>query len=289
MKKSLLIGIVIILTLISCESVFNNSNDEYLFKADNGLQYKYNDFELYDSSTHIFYFKTNHPEFINQNSSTFSLLADGEEIYKGIFWPPYSNSLPNGPYISSLFSFYPDYTFRIEFLTIDNKPQDTRNDPSIIFALKEHNLLHSGLSVSINSINITGTQLTFNFSVTNQDVSDLLILDVDKTGLNLFHYFTNGLSLRKLTYEEVFSSQIAPETPTPWNSWKTDWLSELKSGETRQFTINYTINSPISPGEYNALFEFPGLANQVTKDQLHQDNKRIWLGDIQVIKIITVQ
>lgn len=289
MKMSLLIGTVIILTLTSCESLFNNSNNEFLFKADNGLEYKYSDFELYDSSTHILYFKTNHPEFKTEKSSTFSLLADGEEIYKGVFWPPYSSSLPLGPYISSFFSFYPDYTFRIEHMTIDNKPDDPRNDPRIISALKEHNLLHSGLSVIINSISKSGSQLTFKFAVTNQDATDLLILDLEKTGPNLFHYFTNGLSIRKLTYEEVFSSNIQPLTPSPWDSWTTDWLSVLKSGDSRQFTINYTITSPLNSGEYNALFEFPGLAHQVTKDQLYQNNKRVWLGDIQVTKKITVK
>lgn len=287
MKKSLLTGAVIILTMTSCESLPNNL-DDYLFKADNGLEYKYSDLELYDSSTHIFYLKTNHPEFKNDNSSGFSILANGEEIYKGVFWPMLSSSLPSGPYISSS-SLMPDYTIRIEHMTIDNKPKDPRNDPRIISALKDHNLLHSGLSVYFNSLNIIGTQLTFKFTVTNQDVSDLLILDVDKTGPDLFHYFTNGLSLRKLTHEQVFSSQITPMTPSPWDSWSTSWLSELKAGDSRQFTINYSINSPINPGDYKASFEFPGLTHRVTRDQLFQDNTRIWIGDIFVNKKITIQ
>jgi hypothetical protein len=279
MKKPLLTGLAIILTLTACESVFNNP-DDYLFKTDDGLEYKYSDFELYDSSTRIFYLRTNHPEFKNDKSSGFSLLTNGEEIYKGVFWPAFSSSLPSGPYISSFSSFYPDYTIRIEHMTIDNEPNDPRNDPRIISALKEHNLLHSGLSVTINSINIVGTQLTFKFTVTNQDESDLLILDPDKTGPNLFHYFTNGLSLRKLTYEEVFSSQITPFTPTPFDSWSASWLSKLNAGDSREFTINYPINSPINPGYYNASFEFPGLTHGVTKDQLYHDNARIWIGNI---------
>jgi hypothetical protein len=288
MKKSLLIGMVIILILTSCEK-FSNNPDQYLFKTDNGIEYKYSDFELYDSSTHVLYLKTSHVEFKNENSSKFSLLANGEEIYSGFFWPSYSSSLPSGPYISSFSSFYPDYTIRIEHMTIDNKPKDPRNDPRIISALKDHNLLHSGLSVLINSIDIVGTQLTFKFTVTNQDESDLLILDLEKTGPNLFHYFTNGLSLRKANYDEVFSSSIIPEIPTPYDSWKTDWLSELKSGDSRQFTINYSISTVINPGEYNASFEFPGLTHGVTKDQLFQNSTRIWIGDIFLTHKITLQ
>jgi hypothetical protein len=288
MNKSLLIGTVIISTLSSCERISDNP-DQYLFKADNGIEYKYSDFELYDSSTHILYLKTSHPEFKNEKFSAFSLLANGEEIYKGVFWPSYSSSLPYGPYITSFSSFYPDFTIRIEHMTIDNKPKDPRNDPRIISSLKDHNLLHSGLSVLINSIDIIGTQLAFKFTVTNQDESNLLILDLNKTGPNLFHYFTNGLTIKKLTYEDVFSSQFVPETPSPWNNWKTNWLSELKSGESRQFTINYTINSTIYPGEYYALFEFPGLTHGVTKDQLFQKNIRIWIGDIFLTKKIIIQ
>ena len=280
MNKSLLIGSAILMTLTSCESLLNNSNTEYLLKTDDGLVYSYSDVELYDSSTHILYLKSSHPEFTNNESSNFSFFAKGEEIYKGVFWPVYSSSLPSGPYITSFSSFYPDFTIRIEHMAIDNKPEDPRNDPRIISAMMDHNLLHSGLSVSISSIDYAGGQLIFKFTVTNQDVSDLLILDPDKTGENLFHYFTNGLIIRKLTNEEVFSSQIVPETPSPWNSWKTDWLSELKSGDARQFTINYSVNSPLVPGEYIAAFEYPGLTLGVTRDKLFQDGNRIRIGDI---------
>ena len=274
--------------LTSCENFFNYSNDECLFKTDYGLEYSYNDFELYDSSTHILYLKYSHPEFKTDESSNFSLFANGEEIYKGVFWPPYSSSLPSGPFISSFSSYYPDFTIKIEYMDIDNKSEDPRNDARIISAMKDHNLLHSGLSVSISSIDFAGNQLTFKFTVTNHDASDLLILDPDKTGKNLFHYFTNGLIIRKLTNEEVFSGQILPEIPSPWNSWKTDWLSELKSGDTRQYTINYPIISPLVSGEYVASFEYPGLTVGVTRDKLFQNDNRIWIGDIIVVQKIII-
>jgi hypothetical protein len=289
MKKSLLIESVVVLTLISCETLLNDPEDECLFKTDNGLEYKYSDFELYDSSTHIFYFKTNHPEFKTEKSSTFSLLANGEEIYNGVFWPPYSSSFPYGPFIYSLFSFYPDYTFRIELITVDNKPQDTRNDPRLISALKGHNLLHSGLSAEIKNVEKNGSQLTFSFIVTNKDKSDLLILDPEKMGPNLFHYFTNEPMFFNISQNKLFSCSIEHQSPSPWNSWNTDWLSVLRSGDSRQFTFNYTIDTPFTPGDYKVSFEFPGLSNQITRDQLYQGNKRIWLGDITMTMKLKIQ
>lgn len=291
MKNSLLTGAAIILTLSSCESnLFNNTYDGYLFKVDDGPEFKYSDIELYDSSTHMLYFRTGHHDLITEKSANFSVLADGEEIYRGVFWPAYSSSLPYGAFIGSyLTSFYPENVLRIGFIAIDNEPEDKRNDPRIISALKERDLLHSGLSASINSISIKGTQLNFNFTVTNKDETDLLILDPEKTGPDLFHYFTNGLYIRTLTHEEVFSGNIEAETPSPWDGWKSGWFSELKSGESRQFSINYTIKSSINPGDYLASFEFPGLAFQVARDQLWQGNSRIWLGDVRVTKKITVK
>lgn len=289
MKKALLTGIIIVSTLASCERLFNDTVDEYLFKTNNGLEYMYSDFELYDSSTHIFYFKTNQPEFKTDKSSAFSLLATGEEIYKGVFWPSYSSSLPLGPYISSSPSFYPEYTFRIGFITIDDQPQDSRNDPRLISALKKHNLLHSGLSAEIKDIIINGLNLTFSFIITNKDNSELLILDPEKMGPKLFHYFTNAPVFYNITQKKVFSYNTDFQAPSPRNSWSKDWLSELKSGDSRQFTFEYTINSLLTPGDYKVSFEFPGLSNQITIDQLFQNNKRIWLGDISLTKKFTIQ
>jgi len=289
MKKSLLPGCIIIITLVSCEALFDSPEDTCLFRTDKGLEFRYSDFELYDSSTHIFYFKTNHPEFKSDKSSTFSLLADGEVIYTGVFWPSFSSSLPSGPYISSVFSFYPDYMFRVELITIDNQPQDSRNQPGLISALKDHNLLHSGLSGEIKDILINDYHLTFSFIVTNHDNSDLLILDPEKTGPRLFHYFTNAPVFYNITQKKVFSYNTDYQAPSPWNSWNPDWLSELKSGESRQFTFEYTIDSTLTPGDYRISYEFPGLSNQITVDQLFQGNKRIWSGDIILTKKIKIQ
>jgi len=283
MKKSLFIGIVAFLTLTSCEKIKN----EVFFKTGSGLEYKFSDMELYDTSANVLYFKNVHNEFKNIEGGSFSFLDRGDPIYTGSFWPGYSSSGPTGPFIMSPPSFYGNYA-----LKIDNwhagKP-DVRKDPRMIELLKQNNLFHSGLAISSSSIEITGTQLSFKFTVTNEDESDLFIIDIDKMGPNLFHYFTNGLFIYDLSHNEVFASTIQHQAPDPWNSWNIDWLSELKSGDSKEFTINYTINNPLNPGEYYTTFEFPGMAYQVTLDQLYQGTARIWLGDIQLNKNRTIQ
>jgi hypothetical protein len=283
MKKSHLLGIVALFTFTSC----SKPDTDVFFKIGNGPGYSFNDIELYDTSTDILYFKNVHDEFNDIEKNSFSFLDNGDVIYSGTFWSTYSSSVPAGPFIYSPPSMYGNYALKIENWHAD-KP-DVRKDPRMIDVLNQHDLLHSGLALSSIFIEITGGQLTFKFTVTNHDQSDLMIIDPDKTGVNLFHYFTNGLYIRDLTHNEVFTSNIQVQVPDPWNSLEIGWLSQLKSGDSGQFTINYTINNPLSPGEYNATFMFPGLAYQVTKDQLYQGTSRIWLGDIQVTKRITIQ
>jgi hypothetical protein len=46
------------------------------------------------------------------------------------------------------------------------------------------------------------------------------------------------------------------------------------------------MKSPLEPGSYKAIFEFPGLSHQITFDQLFQGNSRIFLGEIVANKNI---
>jgi len=285
MKKTALIGIGILLTLSCCEKSGTTTGPDVFFKMGRGKEFKFDDFELYDSSTHIFYLKEEQDVLTEFLGDSFAFLDKGDTIYAGSFLPGYSDYIPMGPIISSP-GMYGNHALRVE-VWMDKKP-DIRNCPRIVELLNNHNLLHSGLSGTVDFVELSGNQLSFGFTVKNHDNDDLLIIDLNKTGPNLFHYFTNGLYLRGLNNNVAFSSNVTHQKPEPWNSWSSEWLSILKSGDSKSFTINYTIETPINPGEYNASFEFPGLAYQVSKGQLYQANGRIWLGDINLKREITI-
>jgi hypothetical protein len=260
----------------------NISPDVFLKIGRHGSEFTFEDIQLYDSSTHIIYFKDKHPEFISFSdilNGPFYFLDKGNIIYSGSFVPSYSSFIPAGPFIMSP-GFYGEYALRID-MWWDNK-SDVRNCPGLIGILKDHGLLHSGLSGSIDFINISGDKISLGFTVLNRDNTDLLILDINKMGRELFHYFTNGLYIIDMDHNNIFSSSITPQQPDPWNGWKTEWLSLIKSGESMSFTVDYPLLSPISRGDYSLSFEFPGLAYQVSMDDLYQGNSRIWLGDISL-------
>jgi hypothetical protein len=283
MKNSLHYGMVILLLVISCKK----NDQDVFFKIGKDLEYKFTDIALYDTSANIMYFKSVRDEFKDIEKNTFMFLDNNDEIYSGFFWPGYMSSIPTGPFIYSPPSMFGNYALEIENWYA-GKP-DLRKDPRMISLLEQNKLLHSGLAISTSSIEITGSQLTYKFTITNHDQTDLLILDPDKTGPNLFHYFTNGLNIKDLSYNEVFTSNFQVRIPTPWNSFEIGWLTLLKSGESKHYTINYIINTPLSPGNYNASFAFPGLSNQVPLDQLYQGNSRIWLGEVQITQRLTIE
>jgi hypothetical protein len=295
MKKSFIVFAGIIFILISCENdksdpanISDSSkgvDQEVLFKIGTSLSYKYNDIDMYDSSAHVLYFKTNHPEFDKNSSSTFCFFINSDTIYKGDFWSSFRSDLPTKPYISSSPFWLQNYALWIE--NRDNIKPDLRNDPTIIKALKDRSILHSGLLVTINSIQCSSSQINFSFKLTNKDQSSLLFLDPEKMGLNLFHYFTNGL-IFKLPNSGSTTIRITAQSPSPYNSWKNEWLSSLSPGESKDFTIIYPITSPMSAGEYNVTFTFPGLSSQIYSNQLNQANGRIWLGSFKASKSIVV-
>lgn len=177
--------ILLLAGTISCEKDDPDKYSNPILKIGDNTEFNYEDFELYDSSSKIIYFKSNHPEFVNYKESEFSFFADTVFIYEGCFWSSYYSYFPSTPYITSdpLF-YYQNHALGIEYIN-QNQP-DPRNDSRLMSAFKEKNLLHAGLSVSIESLSISGTLITLSCIVTNHDKSNLYVLDYNKMGQTYF-------------------------------------------------------------------------------------------------------
>jgi hypothetical protein len=264
----------------------NSIGSETFLSIGDNFIYDYSDIGLYDSSTHIIYFKEIHPELDKIRQLTFVLYDEGDSIYRGEFWPSYLSLLPSGSYIANLPFFYQNYALRIDYM--ESTEPDLRNDPRIIKSLRNRELLHSGLAGRIQKLEVTGSLARLDFIVTNMDKGTLLILDPDKMGHKLFHYFTNGLYLRDLATSNIIASKLVYQAPVPSDGWKMDWLTELSPGESAVFTFVYSFDKVISPGNYSAWFDFPGLSSQVDINDVFQTSGRIWLGDITSAKNIII-
>lgn len=163
---------------------------------------------------------------------------------------------------------------------------DSRNDDRLMSAFKNKHLLHSGLLGEIKDVAINGPLLRFTFKITNKDAADLLILDPEKMGQRLFQYYTNPPVFYNTSENDLFEISFDHDAPSSIDAWSLDWLTALESGGSKEYTLSYMLNSQIYPGDYKITFKFPGLSHQITRDQLYQDNNRIWLGDIKLTKYL---
>jgi len=294
---TILLCTIIILTLtLGCEKndndIVTEIKDGFSLIINDSITYNSNSIDFYDFSSHLIYLKSGNV-FSFSNLGAFLIQVDNEEIYTGQMFPMYSSYMPTGVYIRCAPTFYNDYIIPIGFSQIidndGNSIEDPRNDSRIIDALKKYNQFREGLSSEIISIQqIADNKVKINLELTNLESDNLLYLDPDKMGLELFHYFTNGLIIRD-SDNNSYMHKLTSQKPEPWDSWTADWLTVISGNETKIISIIYNDFDLIPSGEYTASFNYPGLSHQIEKEVLQQNNGRIWLGEVINTKVIDIE
>lgn len=244
-----------------------------------GIQY-------YDYGTHLIYLKNQRSSHeILEAGGELQVYAGGKKIYTATIQPGYSSLMPVGPVIWSHPTFYPDYLLAIDqvnsygFLT--GKVTDLREDDRIVEALEKYDQYRGGLEARITSVWYAPPgELRLNMRLHNRDQVNYYYLDPEKMGMGLYHYFTNGVTLWDTMARESYTSLVEHVQPDPWDGWDLDWMSLLEGGESVNITLEYTSFETVPPGDYQVLFQLPGLQNQVERDQLDQAHGRIWLGKL---------
>jgi hypothetical protein len=297
MKPYLLLFATVLFFVFGCErDELAVSGSGLSITVDDKVVLTANDIDYYDLSTHFIYLKGPN-SFLNEKlvRDSFQIYANGEKIYKGVFHSWVMSSMPLGPAIYTPSLFYGDYLVPITYGRYFNQdgekvpPVDPRNDPRIISALKSWNQLHEGLKCEIRSVQLnSGGKVSLELELINNDSFNYYYLDPEKMGLGLFHYFTNGLSFWSPSLKKSFDNHIEHIQPDPWDSWEINWLSLIRSGETKTINIQYTNFDPVTAGDYKLYFRFPGLG-RVEKSKLIQQNGRVWLGELDLSQDVTLR
>ena len=113
------------------------------------------------------------------------------------------------------------------------------------------------------------------FSITNIDQDNLCVIDPDKMGVDLFHYFTNGIVFRgngglfQSTYKKV---------STPAASLDVTWFTEIPINSSIERTVRLRGYPKLTPGKYRCYFTFDDP--KVGKENRLLSGGRIWLGDL---------
>jgi hypothetical protein len=287
-KTTILLYVLSMFTLAqSCEKREDKYDaeikDGFSLIINDSIIYNSNSIDFYDFSSHLIYLKSGNI-FSYSNQGPFSIRVDDEEIYTGQMFPVYSSYYPTGSYIRCSPSFYNDYIIPIGFNKIidseGNSNDDPRNDSRIVEALEKYMQYKKGLSSKILSVKkISDNKIEIMLELKNLDSDNILFLDPDKMGLELFHYFTNGLIIKD-SLNNSYTHKLTIEEPSPWDSWKIDWLTVINGNETKTISVIYDNFDFLPSGEYTALFNYPGLSFQIKKEELQQNNARIWLGEL---------
>jgi hypothetical protein len=140
-------------------------------------------------------------------------------------------------------------------------------------------LYHGGISIDLKSVNIIENADTstveYVFKVTNIDQDNLYVIDPDKMGVGLFHYFTNGVVFRGngVLFESTYKNVSAPST-----SWDATWFIEIPINSSIERTVRLRGYPKIVPDSYRCYFTFDGP--KVEKEYRYLSGGRIWLGDV---------
>lgn len=293
--NQIIASVLIIFLSFSCKKDSSNYlTDGFCIEFEDGYYLMHTDIDYYDVSSHTIFLKGT-SSFLKKYShgSQFKVFANYQMVYVGQIYSPFSSFLPLKPFIYDYgFPQYSDFFIFMDkvpsIYNPDNPQPDPRSDDKIFEALQKYDQYRAGLKLEITSITRPSYgNVVLEFTLTNQDDQSYYILDPEKMGLGLFHYYTPGLILGNNL--DHYSHSIITVVPNPPNSWSMSWFSLIEGGSSKNFTFNYENFYPIAEGEYVAFFTYPSLTSSLERSDLNQPNGRTWVGDIRVEKQIVIE
>ncbi len=238
-----------------------------------------NEIDIYDFSTHIIYLKPGINKSFNSDFliTYYLITANNEKCYIAVYWPPYLCSLPSNPVLS--WGFYPEDIVSIsEFWYSPDSENDIRNDIRVKNALIETGKYHGGLKCELQNIIISGDKVKYTYELKNEDSDNLYVLDPDKMGDGLFHYYTNGVYFKN-DENIIYPGNDDVIHPDSYDSWEKEWFTLIEAGKTITRTVEKGNYENIPNGKYNCTFRFPAV-NNINRDERYLADGRIWLGEI---------
>lgn len=250
--------------------------------------------EYYDYGAHLIYLKSGVVlSTMMEEADGMSVYAGGEEIYTVTARPGDSPNKPIGPIIWTDPIFYGANIFAITWLPDTEERMealDPREDSRIVDALLKYKQYRHGLQCEFLSISYESAQeVEVKLTLHNADPVNYYYLDPARMGVDLFHFYTEGLLVWYKWLRKTFGPILDDDSPDPWDSWDPEWLSLLESGETDTLTILYDRFEVVPSGTHPALFFYPGLSYQVDWEDREQSNGRIWLGELYLRGEIVVE
>jgi len=264
------------------------------------------DIEFYDFSTHYIYLKEDKASLFERDpdafptgssSKFFVVVAQGEISYLGEILSPVSSSGHMVPYILEGFpigmSPYPsDIIHIIRYpMYMGSYDEDVRTDENIKDALVQAGKFQAGLNVELKNVEITGepgTQIiSYTIAVTNEGDEDLYVPDPDKMGIDLFHFYSRGVTLVPQDGGLSILATDPPGTPASDN-WNLEWYTKIQGGESLLRTVVMPCSTTVAESSYLCYFRYSGpqiyFDNSdpimIERDERTLDSGRLFMGEV---------
>lgn len=261
------------------------------------------DIRFYDWSSHCIYLKTDKTYFIpgwqkgerfnvfpaEWADKPFIVVANSKKCYMGYFFRiELSEYFWIAPMIADVGfnSIYPQDVLFMEWVWLyHDYPQ---NNPDVKNALIESGLYHEGISVAFDTTDVNTlcmienadtSTISYKFTITNNDEDDLYIIDPDKTGSDLFHWFTNGITFQNIATKIIYEPRCRNHVEPPsLDYWSPDWFMKLKSGQSIKRIVVLKGYPYFPAGDYLFQFNYNGQIIGMEKEVREIDHGRYWLG-----------
>jgi hypothetical protein len=256
-----------------------------------------NDIEMYDFSSHILYLKSNKYNFLPEPIKLdvpslwyyrpFMVVTNGVRRYVGSFrgFVDEGKILPFPVIDCSNNYLYPEDLLIISWQIFDHEDIDSRNDESIKATLSKNNILHEGLELKLKNLrflsNSDTATIEYTFTLRNNDVDNLYILDPDKIGSDLFHYYNIGPQFIRdgEPYVRV-SSLHKPYSEIPSNAWNNNWYVKINSNDSITRTVSLSGYPHFPTGYYTCEITYQSI-KKISKEQRILSDGRYWIGPIK--------
>lgn len=283
------------------EDIIDKGLDELQLSSESWISNE--DILYYDWSSHCIYLKKDKASIIPEwaidkeynllpeewADKPFVITANDEKCYLGYFSRvELSMVMWIAPMIGDigLNSMYPQDVLFIDWGWLyRDYPQ---NNSDVKNVLIDTGLYHGGISVTFDTTDVNTIRMVNNadtstisyiFTITNNDKDALYIIDPDKTGSDLFHWFTNGITFQNIDTEIIYEPRWRAHIELPSTDyWSPDWFTKLESGHSIQRTVMLKGYPYFPTGEYIFEFRYSGPVGGMEKESRERLDGRYWIG-----------
>ena len=161
----------------------------------------------------------------------FMVVAEGQKRFVGYIVGTFSSSRWPLPVIDYSYNYlYPEDLLIFSWQWFNHEETDNRNDSCVMESLSIAGVLHHGLYLELKDVtiieNVDTASVQYTYTITNEDVDNLYVVDPDKMGYDLFHRYTIGPQFVKSDEPGVISASL--KKPVTWDStWDPEWFVKL--------------------------------------------------------------